>query len=85
MLARQKAYYILIFCVFILAAKNGIYLNLVKDVRDAFDGSPLVKIDCQGLHASDYKKIGAKLMVCETLKTILCAYYFSSDITLFLY
>ncbi|MCL7051660.1 hypothetical protein MKW94_005334 [Papaver nudicaule] len=30
-------------------AKNGIYMNLVKDVRDAFEGSP------------DYKKIGAKL------------------------
>ncbi|ONK61649.1 uncharacterized protein A4U43_C08F32150 [Asparagus officinalis] len=42
-------------------AKNGIYLNLVKDVRDAFEGSPLVKINCQGMHASDYKKIGAKL------------------------
>ncbi|RZC89276.1 hypothetical protein C5167_030965 [Papaver somniferum] len=42
-------------------AKNGIYMTLVKDVRDAFEGSPLVKIDCRGMHASDYKKIGAKL------------------------
>ncbi|KAJ4968389.1 hypothetical protein NE237_015090 [Protea cynaroides] len=42
-------------------AKNGVYINLVKDVRDAFEGSPLVKIDCTGMHASDYKKIGAKL------------------------
>ncbi|KAF8387701.1 hypothetical protein HHK36_026355 [Tetracentron sinense] len=42
-------------------AKNGVYINLVKDVKDAFEGSPLVKIDCQGMHASDYKKIGAKL------------------------
>ncbi|KAI3969358.1 hypothetical protein MKW92_000011 [Papaver armeniacum] len=42
-------------------AKNGIYITLVKDVRDAFEGSPLVKIDCRGMHASDYKKIGAKL------------------------
>ncbi|XP_030545113.1 CRS2-associated factor 2, chloroplastic [Rhodamnia argentea] len=42
-------------------AKNGIYLTLVKDVRNAFEGSPLVKIDCQGMHASDYKKLGAKL------------------------
>ncbi|XP_077240489.1 RNA-binding CRS1 / YhbY (CRM) domain-containing protein isoform X2 [Tasmannia lanceolata] len=42
-------------------AKNGIYINLVKDVRDAFEGSPLVKINCQGLEPSDYKKIGAKL------------------------
>ncbi|KAL5981652.1 CRS2-associated factor 2 [Asimina triloba] len=43
-------------------AKNGIYMNLVKDVRYAFDGSPLVKVDCKGLEPSDYKKIGAKLM-----------------------
>ncbi|KAG8383186.1 hypothetical protein BUALT_Bualt05G0158400 [Buddleja alternifolia] len=42
-------------------AKNGVYISLVRDVRTAFEGSILVKIDCRGLHASDYKKIGAKL------------------------
>lgn len=42
-------------------AKNGVYINLVKDVRNAFEGSPLVKIDCKGMHTSDYKKLGAKL------------------------
>ncbi|XP_078445225.1 RNA-binding CRS1 / YhbY (CRM) domain-containing protein [Wolffia australiana] len=42
-------------------AKNGIYITLVRNVRDAFEESSLVKIDCAGLHASDYKKIGAKL------------------------
>ncbi|PKA51527.1 CRS2-associated factor 2, chloroplastic [Apostasia shenzhenica] len=42
-------------------AKNGIYINLVKDVRDAFELSHLVKVNCQGLEPSDYKKIGAKL------------------------
>ncbi|KAI8023033.1 hypothetical protein LOK49_LG03G00291 [Camellia lanceoleosa] len=42
-------------------AKNGVYTSLVRDVRNAFEGSPLVKIDCKGMHASDYKKIGAKL------------------------
>ncbi|XP_059633707.1 CRS2-associated factor 2, chloroplastic [Cornus florida] len=42
-------------------AKNGVYVFLVRDVRHAFEGSPLVKIDCKGMHASDYKKIGAKL------------------------
>ncbi|KAJ7953591.1 Crs2-associated factor chloroplastic-like [Quillaja saponaria] len=42
-------------------AKNGVYVSLVKDVRHAFEGSPLVKIDCKGMHASDYKKLGAKL------------------------
>jgi len=61
-----------------LAAKNGIYLYLVKDVRDAFEGSPLVKINCQGLHASDYKKIGAKLKVHEASSLCyvhLCLFY----------
>ncbi|TXG68501.1 hypothetical protein EZV62_003436 [Acer yangbiense] len=42
-------------------AKNGVYTTLVKDVKNAFEGSSLVKIDCKGLHASDYKKLGAKL------------------------
>ncbi|KAM3706337.1 hypothetical protein ACJW31_03G145600 [Castanea mollissima] len=42
-------------------AKNGVYITLVKDVRNAFEGSPLVKIDCKGMHTSDYKKLGAKL------------------------
>ncbi|XP_057949866.1 CRS2-associated factor 2, chloroplastic [Malania oleifera] len=42
-------------------AKNGVYFSLVKDVRDAFEGSPLVKVDCKGLDPSDYKRIGAKL------------------------
>ncbi|CAN6469862.1 unnamed protein product [Victoria cruziana] len=43
-------------------AKNGVYINLVKDVREAFEQSSLVKINCQGMHATDYKKLGAKLM-----------------------
>ncbi|CAH9124248.1 unnamed protein product [Cuscuta epithymum] len=42
-------------------AKNGVYNELVNDVRHAFEGSQLVKIDCKGLGASDYKKLGAKL------------------------
>ncbi|KAJ0976461.1 hypothetical protein J5N97_018426 [Dioscorea zingiberensis] len=53
-------------------AKNGIYLNLVKDVRDAFEESPLVKINCEGMHASDYKKIAAKLM--ELVPCILLSF-----------
>lgn len=42
-------------------AKNGVYITLVRDVRTAFEESPLVKIDCEGLDPSDYKKLGAKL------------------------
>ncbi|KAF2292774.1 hypothetical protein GH714_028118 [Hevea brasiliensis] len=44
-------------------AKNGVYITLVRDVRTAFEGSPLVKIDCKGMNPSDYKKLGAKLKV----------------------
>ncbi|KAJ6897683.1 hypothetical protein NC652_024478 [Populus alba x Populus x berolinensis] len=42
-------------------AKNGVYITLVRDVRTAFEGSPLVKVDCKGMEPSDYKKLGAKL------------------------
>ncbi|XP_011078273.1 LOW QUALITY PROTEIN: CRS2-associated factor 1, chloroplastic [Sesamum indicum] len=42
-------------------AKNGVYCDLVKNVREAFEACELVRINCQGLNASDYKKIGAKL------------------------
>ncbi|OWM76076.1 hypothetical protein CDL15_Pgr009722 [Punica granatum] len=54
------------------AAKNGIYLTLVRDVRNAFEESPLVKVDCKGMHASDYKKLGAKLKrALESSKALL--------------
>ncbi|KAM6601251.1 hypothetical protein CsatA_020860 [Cannabis sativa] len=42
-------------------AKNGYYGSLVPMVRDAFLFADLVRIDCQGLEKSDYKKIGCKL------------------------
>lgn len=42
-------------------AKNGYYGSLVPMVRDAFLSCELVRIDCQGLDRSDYKKIGCKL------------------------
>ncbi|CAH9143752.1 unnamed protein product [Cuscuta epithymum] len=42
-------------------AKNGVYTNLVKNVRDAFDSCELVRINCQGTNPSDSRKIGAKL------------------------
>lgn len=45
------------------AAKNGYYGSLVSMVRDAFICCELVRIDCQGLEKSDYKKIGCKLRV----------------------
>ncbi|KAJ7951042.1 CRS2-associated factor 1 mitochondrial [Quillaja saponaria] len=42
-------------------AKNGYYGSLLPMVRDAFLSCELVRIDCQGLERSDYKKIGCKL------------------------
>ncbi|KAH9602229.1 hypothetical protein KSS87_003315 [Heliosperma pusillum] len=53
-------------------AKNGVYISLVKDVRQAFERSELVKIDCEGLDPSDYKKIGAKLM--ELVPSVLLSF-----------
>ncbi|QCD86915.1 RNA-binding [Vigna unguiculata] len=42
-------------------AKNGVYWDLVTNVREAFEQCDLVRINCQELNTSDYKKIGAKL------------------------
>ncbi|CAK7337460.1 unnamed protein product [Dovyalis caffra] len=41
--------------------KNGVYLDLVKNVREAFEECELVRINCQGMNGSDFRKIGAKL------------------------
>lgn len=41
--------------------KNGVYINLVRDVQNAFRFDDLVKVDCKRMNPSDYKKIGAKL------------------------
>lgn len=54
-----------------IAAKNGVYITLVRDVRAAFEGSPLVKVDCKGMEPSDYKKLGAKLKVINESKNIV--------------
>lgn len=48
---------------FWLTGKNGVYINLVRDVRNAFKVDDLVKVDCQNMNPSDFKKIGAKLKV----------------------
>lgn len=42
-------------------AKNGFYCDLVKNIREAFEACELVRINCQGLNPSDYRKVGAKL------------------------
>lgn len=53
---------IILFSAF--AGKNGVYVNLAKHVREAFEACEMVRINCQGLNPSDYRKIGAKLKVC---------------------
>ncbi|KAH0449865.1 hypothetical protein IEQ34_020557 [Dendrobium chrysotoxum] len=41
--------------------KNGLYSNLVKDVKEAFEECELVRINCKDMNKSDCRKIGAKL------------------------
>ncbi|XP_078428192.1 RNA-binding CRS1 / YhbY (CRM) domain-containing protein [Wolffia australiana] len=41
--------------------KNGVYCNLVREVREAFEVCELIRINCQVLNKSDTRKIGAKL------------------------
>lgn len=48
---------------FLGTGKNGVYMNLVKNVREAFEECELVRINCEGMNGSDYRKIGAKLKV----------------------
>eukprot|EP00252_Welwitschia_mirabilis_P017605 TRINITY_DN3897_c0_g1_i1.p1 TRINITY_DN3897_c0_g1~~TRINITY_DN3897_c0_g1_i1.p1 ORF type:complete len:403 (-),score=52.88 TRINITY_DN3897_c0_g1_i1:521-1729(-) len=53
-------------------AKNGVYLNLVEDVREAFRKSELVKVNCKGMKPSDYKRIGVKMQ--EKVPCILLSF-----------
>lgn len=41
--------------------KNGLYSNLIKNVKEAFEECELVRINCKDMNKSDYRKIGAKL------------------------
>ncbi|KAI3671027.1 hypothetical protein L1987_87673 [Smallanthus sonchifolius] len=41
--------------------KNGVYCDLVNNVREAFEACDLVRINCEGMNGSDNRKIGAKL------------------------
>ncbi|CAM6108277.1 unnamed protein product [Calypogeia fissa] len=42
-------------------SKNGVYLNLVAEVKAQLGIDEVVRVDCTGLNPTDYKKIGAKL------------------------
>ncbi|KAL6999303.1 hypothetical protein U1Q18_000465 [Sarracenia purpurea var. burkii] len=43
------------------AARNGVYVNVVKRVREAFQTDEVARLDCAHVGASDCKKIGVKL------------------------
>ncbi|KNA21663.1 hypothetical protein SOVF_041190 [Spinacia oleracea] len=41
--------------------RNGVYVNVVQRVRDAFDTEEVVRLDCTYVGTSDCKRIGVKL------------------------
>ena len=45
------------------SARNGVYVNVVDRVRDAFETEEVVRLDCKHVGMSDCKKIGVKLKV----------------------
>lgn len=51
------------------AAKNGVYVNVVGRVREAFETEEVVRLDCTHVGTSDCKKIGVKLRVWLVLET----------------
>lgn len=53
-----------------ISGKNGVYCDLAKNVREAFEACDLVRINCEGMNGSDYRRIGAKLKVCDLRNTI---------------
>lgn len=41
--------------------KNGVYVNVVERVREAFRSEEVVRLDCTHVGSSDCKRIGVKL------------------------
>ncbi|PSR85342.1 CRS2-associated factor 2 like [Actinidia chinensis var. chinensis] len=41
--------------------RNGVYVNVVDRVREAFQTEEVVRLDCAHVFTSDFKKIGVKL------------------------
>lgn len=44
-------------------ARNGVYVNVVDRVREAFKTDEVVRLDCNHVETSDCKRIGVKLRV----------------------
>lgn len=61
-----------------ISGKNGVYCDLVKNVREAFEECELVRINCQGMNGSDFRKIGGKLKVTRFLLSLLCNLFFKN-------
>lgn len=51
-----------------MAARNGVYVNVVERVREAFKTVEVVRLDCTHVGTSDCKRIGVKLRVRWTLE-----------------
>lgn len=49
--------------LFLSTARNGVYVNVVERVRDAFKTKEVVRLDCAHVGTSDCKRIGVKLRV----------------------
>ncbi|KHG10366.1 hypothetical protein F383_12858 [Gossypium arboreum] len=43
------------------SARNGVYVNVVARVREAFETEEVIKLDCTHVGTSDCKRIGVKL------------------------
>jgi hypothetical protein len=54
------------------AARNGVYVNVVDKVREAFKTVEVVRLDCTHVGISDCKKIGVKLRVCSHALSSVC-------------
>ncbi|KAM7498870.1 hypothetical protein LguiA_023284 [Lonicera macranthoides] len=55
--------------------RNGVYVNVVQRVREAFDSEEkVVRLDCTHVGTSDCKKIGVKLRDLVPCVPILCKY-----------
>jgi hypothetical protein len=56
-------YFIKVLIFLCCAARNGVYVNVVDKVREAFKTVEVVRLDCSHVGTSDCKKIGVKLRV----------------------
>ncbi|KAL2607663.1 hypothetical protein R1flu_026236 [Riccia fluitans] len=55
-------------------AKNGVYVTLLDDIREAFEKSDLVRVNCQGFEARNFRALGVKLK--KLVPCVLISYEF---------